>query len=310
MDQETAPLLLLIEDEESILEHEQWFFTNHGFRVLVASNGAEGIRLAVRHQPDVVLSDISLPDIDGFEVLDAIKEKKVPTRFIAFTGYAKSLKQTVRLVKSGACDVIHKPSHLNEVLITVNRALLLEKTINLREPTPLQADLWDAAHDLDVKNARLMKKIGRLKTEIANRRGRTTVFIGHGRSSLWRELKDFLSEKLKLEWDEFNRESTAGLSTTERLNDVMRRAAFAFLVMTAEDEHADGTKHARENVIHEVGLFQGLLGFAQAIVLLEEGCAEFSNLHGLTQIRFPAGVIKAAFAEVRDVLEREGILSE
>ena len=51
----------------------------------------------------------------------------------------------------------------------------------------------------------------------------------------------------------------------------------AFLVLTAEDEQTDGTLHARENVIHEAGLFQGRLGFEKAIILLEEGCQEFSR---------------------------------
>jgi predicted nucleotide-binding protein len=79
-------------------------------------------------------------------------------------------------------------------------------------------------------------------------------------------------------------------------------------VATAEDEAADGTVHARQNVIHEIGLFQGRLGFARAIILLEEGCEEFSNIHGLGQIRFPRGNIAACFEDVRKVLERESIL--
>jgi hypothetical protein len=45
-------------------------------------------------------------------------------------------------------------------------------------------------------------------------------------------------------------------------------------------------------------------------MLLEEGCSEFSNIHGLGQIRFPKGNIKAAFEEVRQVLEREGVLDD
>jgi predicted nucleotide-binding protein len=61
------------------------------------------------------------------------------------------------------------------------------------------------------------------------------------------------------------------------------------------------------NVIHEAGLFQGRLGFTKAIVVLEEGCAEFSNIQGLGQIRFPAGRISAAFEDIRQVLEREGL---
>jgi predicted nucleotide-binding protein len=134
------------------------------------------------------------------------------------------------------------------------------------------------------------------------------IFIGHGRSEVWRDLKDFLAERLKLDWDEFNREPAAGYSTAERLKVLLEDAGFAFLVFTAEDEREDGTVHARENVVHEAGLFQGRLGFNRAIILMEEGCAEFSNIHGLTQIRFPRGNIMAASEEIRRVLERESIL--
>ncbi|MGE0325374.1 MAG: TIR domain-containing protein [Polyangiaceae bacterium] len=134
------------------------------------------------------------------------------------------------------------------------------------------------------------------------------IFIGHGRSHVWRDLKDFVQDRLNLSWDEFNREPTAGMSSKERLLEMLDGASFAFLVMTAEDEQADGTRHARSNVIHEVGLFQGRLGFERAIVLLEEGCEEFSNIIGVTQIRFPSGNVKAQFEDIRRVLEREGIL--
>lgn len=133
------------------------------------------------------------------------------------------------------------------------------------------------------------------------------IFVGHGRSPVWRELKEFLVERLGLQVDEFNSESVAGIPTAKRLEALLNRAAFAFLVMTAEDEHADGTLNARLNVVHEVGLFQGRLGFTQAIVLLEEGCEEFSNIHGLGQIRFPTGNISAKFEEIRRVLEREHV---
>lgn len=63
------------------------------------------------------------------------------------------------------------------------------------------------------------------------------------------------------------------------------------------------------NVIHEVGLFQGRLGFEKPIILLEEGCDEFSNVTGLGQIRFPAGAIGTKFEEIRRVLERESIIT-
>jgi hypothetical protein len=60
--------------------------------------------------------------------------------------------------------------------------------------------------------------------------------------------------------------------------------------------------------IHEAGLFQGKLGFTKAILILEEGREEFSNIHGLGQIRFLKGNIKAVFESIRLVVEREGLI--
>jgi predicted nucleotide-binding protein len=51
---------------------------------------------------------------------------------------------------------------------------------------------------------------------------------------------------------------------------MLEDAAFAFLILTAEDEATDEKLHARENVVHEAGLFQGKLGFKKAILLLED----------------------------------------
>jgi len=135
----------------------------------------------------------------------------------------------------------------------------------------------------------------------------TNVFIGHGRSLAWRELKDFVQDRLQLPWDEFNRVPVAGVTNQARLAEMLDAAAVAFIVMTAEDETAEGQMQARMNVIHEVGLFQGRLGFTRAIVLLEEGCQEFSNIQGIGQIRFPANRISYCFEEVRRFLERENI---
>ena len=101
----------------------------------------------------------------------------------------------------------------------------------------------------------------------------------------------------------------AGVTNITRLSEMLDAAGIAFLVLTAEDEQSDGSANARQNVVHEAGLFQGRLGFTRAIVLLEEGCAEFSNIQGLGQIRFPEGRIDAAFEEVRRVVEREELLS-
>lgn len=139
-------------------------------------------------------------------------------------------------------------------------------------------------------------------------RVRTKIFIGHGGSKTWKELKDFVQDRLHLPWDEFNRVPAAGNTNIARLSAMLDAAAIAFVVMTAEDEQPDGKLRARMNVIHEAGLFQGRLGFGKAIILLEDGCEEFSNIAGLVQIRFPKDSITACFEEIRRVLEREGVI--
>ena len=106
----------------------------------------------------------------------------------------------------------------------------------------------------------------------------------------------------------FNRIPVAGVTNIARLEQMLDSSGIAFLVLTAEDEHTDGTVVARQNVVHEAGLFQGRLGFTRAILLLEEGCEGFSNIQGLGQIHFPPGRIQTAFEELRRVLEREGFL--
>lgn len=146
------------------------------------------------------------------------------------------------------------------------------------------------------------------KANLRSERIGTNVFIGHGRSHVWKDLKDFIQDRLHLPWDEFNRIPVAGFTNTARLSQMLDDAAFAFVLMTAEDEQIDGKMHARMNVIHEAGLFQGRLGFEKAILLLEDGCEEFSNVQGLGQIRFPSGNISAVFEEIRRVLEREQLI--
>jgi predicted nucleotide-binding protein len=134
------------------------------------------------------------------------------------------------------------------------------------------------------------------------------IFIGHGRSMQWRVLKDFIKDRLGLPYDEFNRVSTAGVGTQERLGEMLLHCEFAFLILTGEDFHDDKSLHARENVVHEAGLFQGKLGWRKAIVVLEDGFEEFSNISGLGEFGFPKGNIGAVFEDIRAVLEREGVV--
>lgn len=181
---------------------------------------------------------------------------------------------------------------------------IIGRVVGCRSPFTACKELAEIA---DHAAAHIERSERRTRREEARLSG-SYVFIGHGRSPLWRELKDFVTERLGLTCDEFNRVPVAGVTNVERLVQMLDDAAIALLVLTAEDERVDGDVMARQNVVHEAGLFQGRLGFSRAIVLLEEGCEEFSNIAGLGQIRFAKGNIAAAFEEVRRLLEREGLI--
>jgi predicted nucleotide-binding protein len=134
---------------------------------------------------------------------------------------------------------------------------------------------------------------------------RPTIFIGHGQSPQWRDLKDHLHEKHGYAIEAYEIGARAGHTIRDILDRMAAKSTFALLVMTGEDDGPRGEKRARQNVIHEAGLFQGRLGFDRAIILLEEGTEEFSNIHGVQQIRFKNGNIRETFGDVLATLRRE-----
>ena len=135
--------------------------------------------------------------------------------------------------------------------------------------------------------------------------GMPVIFIGHGGDTQWRDLKDHLHEQHGLAVQAYEIGARAGHAIRDVLEEMLTSSSIAFLVMTGEDQTVDGKQRARQNVIHETGLFQGKFGFARAIVLLENGVEEFSNIHGIQQIRFSKGGIRETFGDVLATIRRE-----
>jgi predicted nucleotide-binding protein len=129
------------------------------------------------------------------------------------------------------------------------------------------------------------------------------IFIGHGRSAKWLSLKSHLTDQHGYQVVAYETGARAGHHIRDILDDMATMSSIAFMVMTGEDELTSGSYQARPNVIHETGLFQGRLGFSRAIVLLEDGCAEFSNLAGIQQLRFKD--IRETFGDVLATIKRE-----
>ena len=132
-----------------------------------------------------------------------------------------------------------------------------------------------------------------------------TVFIGHGRSQQWRDLKDHLRDQHEYQVEDYEAGARAGHAVRDILSEMLENSSFAVLVMTAEDEAAEGKFRARQNVVHEAGLFQGKLGFSRAIAVVEDGVEVFSNLDGIHQVRYSEGNIRETFGDVLAALRRE-----
>ncbi len=258
---------------------------------------------------------------DGEKATETFEKVKAETLSLVYSNlspeddnFLKGLIEKIEGIQNfGESDYIriHRPSGqmMSRDMIAIEKGLVTPPHISVLAKAAVARQPFQTCNELKKNIIKLASHLENLekKTTSKDRIG-TNVFIGHGRSPYWRELKDFTNDRLNLPWDEFNRVPVAGVTNITRLAQMLDQSCIAFLIMTAEDEQADGNHHARMNVIHEVGLFQGRLGFERAIVLLEEGCEEFSNIQGLGQIRFPKGNISAIFEEVRQVLEREGIV--
>ncbi|EAR25542.1 hypothetical protein A20C1_04726 [marine actinobacterium PHSC20C1] len=131
------------------------------------------------------------------------------------------------------------------------------------------------------------------------------VFIGHGRSEAWKDLKNHLTDIHHIKVDAYEVASRGGFTIREVLDSMLKSSTLALLVMTAEDTQDDGSMRARQNVVHEAGLFQGRLGFQRALILKERGVELMSNVDGVQFIEFAPGNIREAFGDVLGVIKRE-----
>lgn len=120
------------------------------------------------------------------------------------------------------------------------------------------------------------------------------VFISHGRAKDWYTLQAFIERDLKIATLELAQEPNKGLTVLAKLADAADQCDSAVIVMTGDDKDESGEVRARENVMHEIGYFQGKYGLARLVLLHEEGVNIPSNIQGLVYIPFPKGLIEAA----------------
>ncbi|GIG92940.1 hypothetical protein Pen02_78760 [Plantactinospora endophytica] len=132
------------------------------------------------------------------------------------------------------------------------------------------------------------------------------VFIAHGARPEWLAVQRFIEERFELPVYSFESGSWGGRQVTEALADYLDRCGFAICVLTAEDFTGDGRRLARQNVVHEVGLFQGRHGFDRVMVLAEEGCDFVPQAAGPYTISFPRNGISRTFYQLDEMIRAQG----
>ena len=134
--------ILIVEDERTALRALKLILEDEGYEVLEAANGETGLRLALSEEPDLVLLDIRLPDMDGITVLQRLRAGYSGAAVIIMTAETSSAN-AIRATQYGAFDYLSKPINDEHLLLLIQRALeyrQLEREVRaLRGPTTPEA---------------------------------------------------------------------------------------------------------------------------------------------------------------------------
>lgn len=122
--------VLIIDDDVALLRLMSMAFQRAGFTTVAADNGRAGIRMAGAHRPDLVVTDIVMPDIEGIGAIRAIKGAKRPPKVIAISGAGRG-RGTDYLTWAkhlGADEVLAKPFRMSE-LLKISQSVIASKPV-------------------------------------------------------------------------------------------------------------------------------------------------------------------------------------
>lgn len=142
-----TPKLLIVDDEEAIRLSVRKIFQKEGFEVTEAADGEEAIQAITGQPPDVVLTDMSMPNMGGMELISAIHQNAPDIQLIMMTAYGDmdSVKEAMR---NGAYDFINKPFKRDQIIQAVNKAL--EHRLLLVENRLLKEKIANSGNGSDI----------------------------------------------------------------------------------------------------------------------------------------------------------------
>ena len=179
-------VILVVDDEEAIRFSLKEVLNELGYEVIVAENCAQALERINEFLPDLILSDLKMPNMGGLELLEKVKEQDPNALMIVMTGYG-SVDTAVEAMKLGAYDFLEKPFKVEHLQLIIEKALstqaLRREVLELRTQ---QCTFGDEPEAIIVGNSPQMKEIYNLMKQVAKSPS-TTVLI-HGESGTGKEL--------------------------------------------------------------------------------------------------------------------------
>jgi DNA-binding response OmpR family regulator len=158
------PAILLIEDEPRLRHNLQILLQSEGYQVVTAEHGTEGLQ-RLREEPfDLVITDLVMPEIDGFQVMEFLQDHYPDTVAVAITAYA-STASAIQALRRGAYDYLAKPFDVDLLQIVIKRALekgRLQKSLR-QYMTELEQRVEERTHELTEAKDRLERSLAELK---------------------------------------------------------------------------------------------------------------------------------------------------
>jgi DNA-binding NtrC family response regulator len=118
-------VILVVDDDINLCTALKDELTEVGYDASYVTNGFDAVKHLSENKVDLVLLDLKMPDMDGFDVLKEMEEKNLNSKVIVLTAYA-DVKSAIDSAKMGASDFISKPYDFDELLITIRRVLQRE----------------------------------------------------------------------------------------------------------------------------------------------------------------------------------------
>jgi two-component system response regulator AtoC len=174
-------LVLVVDDEDSVREALKDILTDSGYRVECAAGGGEGLEKIETLNPDAVLLDVRMPDIDGIKVLELVHRRGESTPIILITAYG-STQTTIEAMKLGAFDYLMKPLKINDMLDVVRKAVEVKELVDRAKAGESQPD---AGPDEMIGLSPSMQNVYKIIGRVANTNA--TVLI-RGESGTGKEL--------------------------------------------------------------------------------------------------------------------------